>query len=340
MLWPSSSPLGDRSGDSRWHCLWGHGETRSRRASVRPRKNKEHFLRIERDAAGHELALQTAIVRFESDAPERKGFVVDLIGAVHVGEKAYYQALNKQFEDYDAVLYELVAPEGTRVPKGSKPGGHPVAFLQNGMKDLLGLEHQLEYIDYSRANLVHADMSPKDFAKSMEDRNESVAAMLVRMMAAGMARQATEASQAKSSDAELLMALFDRNRGLRLKRLMADQFADLETAMAALERSRWVDAGHRAEQSGFVQAGKAVVTRPEASGHFLRSRPFARHGAAVDRRLQASRNRAELADGVESFRRPRRRRRGPNCRARRRFQVVSCSRYGHFRPARCFTLWV
>ena len=175
----------------------------SRRRSVQPAKTKDRFLRIERDPAGHELALQTAIIRFESDAAARKGFVVDLIGAVHVGEKAYYEALNKQFEGYDAVLYELVAPEGTRVPKGAKPGGHPVSYLQNGMKDLLGLEHQLEYIDYTRANLVHADMSPDDFAKSMKDRGESVGTMLLRMMAAGMARQAAEDSQAKSSDAEI-----------------------------------------------------------------------------------------------------------------------------------------
>jgi hypothetical protein len=203
-------------------------------APARQGKAKEHFLRIERDAAGNELALQTAIVRFESDAPERKGCSVDLIGAVHVGEKAYYEALNKQFKNYDAVLYELVAPEGTRVPKGAKPGGHPVSFLQNGMKDLLGLEHQLEYIDYGRANLVHADMSPEDFAKSMQDRGESVGTIVMRMLAASMARQATEASQAKSSDAELLMALFDTNRALRLKRLIAEQFADMDTVMAAL----------------------------------------------------------------------------------------------------------
>ena len=157
-----------------------------------------------------------------------------MIGAVHVGEKAYYEALNKRFEAYDAVLYEMVAPEGTRIPKGSKPGGHPVSFLQNGMKDLLGLEHQLEYIDYNRSNLVHADMSPEDFAKSMQDRGESIGTIMLRMLAVGMARQASDGSKAKSSDAELLMAMFDRNRALRLKRLMAEQFADLETAMAAL----------------------------------------------------------------------------------------------------------
>src|ERR1700722_12991895 len=149
-------------------------------------KTKDHFLRIERDPAGHELALQTGIVRFEGDAGAHQGLVVDLIGAVHVGEKSYYEALNKQFQTYDAVLYEMVAPEGTKVPKGSKPGGHPVSYLQNGLKDLLGLEHQLEYIDYTRPNLVHADMSPDDFAKSMQDRGESVGTIMLKMLAVGM----------------------------------------------------------------------------------------------------------------------------------------------------------
>ena len=68
---------------------------------------------------------------------------VDLVGAVHVGEKSYYAALNECFKKYDAVLYELVAPPGTRIPKGAKPGAHPVAMLQNGLKDMLALEHQL-----------------------------------------------------------------------------------------------------------------------------------------------------------------------------------------------------
>ncbi len=37
-----------------------------------------------------------------------------LVGArPHIGEKEYYEALNKRFEGYDVVLYELVAPAGT-----------------------------------------------------------------------------------------------------------------------------------------------------------------------------------------------------------------------------------
>ena len=90
-------------------------------------------------------------------------------------------------------------------------------------------------------------MSPDDFAKSMEDRGESMMTILLRMMAAGMAGSERKHREAKSSDAELLMALFDNNRALRLKRLMAEQFADLEYCHGCVQRPERIDAGHRAE---------------------------------------------------------------------------------------------
>jgi hypothetical protein len=192
------------------------------------------YMRLERDADDNPLALQTAIVRFESDSPERKGVAVDLIGAVHVGEREYYEALNKAFEDYDVVLYELVAPPGTRVPKGAKSSGHPIAVLQNGLKSLLGLEHQLECVDYEKPNLVHADMSPDDFSKSMQDRGESFWTMFFRLMGEGISKQAKYQAQGKSFDADLLLALFDKDRSGRLKRVMAEQFEDIEESMAAI----------------------------------------------------------------------------------------------------------
>ena len=43
---------------------------------------------------------------------DKHDVTIDLIGAVHIGEKAYYDKLNKEFEQYDVLLYELVAPEG------------------------------------------------------------------------------------------------------------------------------------------------------------------------------------------------------------------------------------
>ena len=191
------------------------------------------YLRITRDTDDEPIALQTAIVHFAPADAAGGELTVDLVGAVHVGEKSYYDALNKAFETYDVVLYELVAPDGTRVPKGGKSSGHPVALIQNGLKDMLGLEHQLQLVDYTKENLVHADMSPDDFAKSMEDRNESFFGMFARMMGQAMAQQSVQKN--KTSDFDLLAALFSPNRSKTMKRVMAEQFENVEGVMEALE---------------------------------------------------------------------------------------------------------
>ena len=192
------------------------------------------FIRLLRDERGTPTALQTATVRFVAPDAERKGLVVDLIGVVHIGEKEYYERLNEQFKQYDAVLYELVAPPGTRVPKGGAKSKHPVGQLQQIMKNVLELDFQLDHIDYHQKNFQHADMSPDDFAKSMADRKESFFELFLKMMAQGMVQQSKKGGGG-TSDAELLMALFDRNRALALKRLFAEQFEDLDGAMGALD---------------------------------------------------------------------------------------------------------
>ena len=111
-------------------------------------------MRVTKSKDGELLAMETAIVHFVSKDKEAKGLSVDLVGVVHVGEKEYYKALNKLFESYDVVLYELVAPEGTRIPKGGgKRGGGAITALQSGMKTMLELEFQLEHIDYTKENL-------------------------------------------------------------------------------------------------------------------------------------------------------------------------------------------
>lgn len=192
------------------------------------------FLRLTREKGRTPTALSASIVRFVPQDCGKTGPTVDLIAAVHVADKAYYAELNRQFEKYDAVLYELVAPAGTRIPKGGgKPGAHPVSMIQKLMSDVLRLQFQLEGIDYTAQNLVHADMSPEQFAKSMEARGESVWSTMLRMMGYAMARQGGDSSG--SSDAKLLMALFDKNQALALKRVMAEQFDDLQGSLNVLE---------------------------------------------------------------------------------------------------------
>lgn len=188
------------------------------------------FLRLVRDD-GQPAALETAIVRHVPRDCGRTAPTVDLVSAVHVAEKSYFEELNRRFGKYDVVLYELVAPEGTRVPKGGPAGSqHPVSMVQTGITGLLGLEFQLRAVDYTAKNFVHADMSPEQFAKSMEQRGESMLQTFMRMFGYAMARQQGE----DASDAKMLMALFSKDRTLTLKRLMAEQFRDMEGSLTAV----------------------------------------------------------------------------------------------------------
>ncbi len=188
------------------------------------------FIRLERNDAGEATSLQTAIVSY---APEGKGeLVVDLVGAVHVGDKAYYDELNKAFEKYDVVLYELVAPEGARVPKGKREADNPISFLQNMTKSVLELESQLEYVDYTKENFVHADLSPEGMAAAMKKRGDtgltvtlSAVADMMRQMNLAQQKAERDGEAAKPAEDPLLM-LFDSGRGVKLKRMMAEQFAN------------------------------------------------------------------------------------------------------------------
>jgi len=192
------------------------------------------FIRVRRDEKGKPVAMETAVVRYVS--ADRPGVTVDLVGAIHIADKSYYDELNKRFETYEVVLYELVAPEGTRIPKEGRPGNtaHPIGAMQNGMGAMLELEHQLDRVDYTKENFVHADMSPEDFSKSMEKRGESLMQMFLRLMGQGMVQQAAQQQKeggAGSTDLGLLMALFSKDRAHKLKSLFADQFENMESQM-------------------------------------------------------------------------------------------------------------
>jgi hypothetical protein len=200
--------------------------------STATKAKEPNYIRVTRDDHGNPLALETSIVRLVPQGNEHPGLAVDLISAVHVADKGYYEALNKRFADYDVVLYELVAPEGTVVPKGGlERNRNALSAVQNAMKDLLALEYQLSGVDYTAKNFVHADFSPDEFSKSMEAKGESFWTIFFRLMAAGMVQQAS--SPEKANELDLLMAMFDRDRALKLKRIMADEFSDMGLIVTA-----------------------------------------------------------------------------------------------------------
>jgi hypothetical protein len=200
------------------------------------------WVRIDRSDDDTPLAMQTAIVRFvPADAydPDKKpddyDSYVDLVGAVHIGDQAYYDELNRLFRDYDAVLYELVAAKGTVIPRGrGTSNSHPLGALQNAMKSMLEVEHQLEQVDYTRPNFVHADLSPDEFLKSMDDRDETFIQLYFRIMGASLAQQSQQKADAGSSEVEFMAALLASDRARRFKVMLAKQFEGMESLMLAL----------------------------------------------------------------------------------------------------------
>ncbi len=194
--------------------------------------DKNQFVRLVRDEKGQPVALQTAVVRYVPRNGGRTTPTVDLVAAVHIGDRKYYEELNQLFTQYDVVLYELVAPEGARVPKGGgPPSAHPISVLQDAMTRVLELEFQLRVVDYTKPNLVHADLTPQQFAAAMRDRGESFWTIFARMLGHALAEQ----KDYTGSDFRLFLAFFDKNRAMALKRVVAEDFLDLESSIQAIE---------------------------------------------------------------------------------------------------------
>src|SRR3954447_15072588 len=89
------------------------------------------FLRFVPDKHGGGT-LQASTVRYEN----ADGVAVDLVAAVHIAEPSFFQALQNSWDDYDAVLYELVAPKGMLTPstQGSNLRTLQPTTRQSGMR--------------------------------------------------------------------------------------------------------------------------------------------------------------------------------------------------------------
>lgn len=194
-------------------------------ASGKYRKPKPtRFLRVKRNKKDVPQSLETAIVRYVPVQGNGK-LVVDLVGAVHIGERSYYRELDKRFKDYDVVLYELVAPKGTRIKRGERNKGTFAMII----KTVLQLDSQVARINYMAKNFVHADMSPAEMSKAMKKRGETgftlATSILSDLFREQNRRMATAQKQGRPlPQIDLATLLFDPNRSIKLKRVMAGQF--------------------------------------------------------------------------------------------------------------------
>jgi hypothetical protein len=197
-----------------------------------PTTELSHFIRYIEDPDGA-ARLETAEVAYKNDADVD----VHLIGAIHIADADYYSGLNESFEHYDALLYELVSSrEGEDVPTSQPAGDRPLGWvgnLQRFMRDRLDLVFQLDAIDYKRPNFVHADLNVEQFLQMQSQRGESMFTLMFRSAMQNMAKGMKKGPDV--SGFALLGALMSPNQSRELKRVLAEQFADAEDALDAME---------------------------------------------------------------------------------------------------------
>jgi len=178
-------------------------------------------------------SLQTAIARYTSPA----GVVVDLVGAVHIADKKYFEALNQRFKSYDAVLYELVGrPIEERESLKVGDGADKLKWLgtlQEKMRSTLKLESQLQCIDYKAKNFTHADLSTEGFFDKQEEKKEN---FLSLWMKAALAQAANADGSDANSDLKFIMTLLmSKDSATDLKRMIGGEFDRVEHLMAGVE---------------------------------------------------------------------------------------------------------
>ncbi len=128
--------------------------------------------------------LQTAVFGYEKD-----GVRVDLIGAIHLADAKYYQFLNKYFENYGVLLFEMVGGEGfgrgmqPLVLENAEEGEDKLSGLRviyGSLERALGLAGQMAVVDYTKENFVHADLTMKEFSDLQEEQGESLLGFMIR----------------------------------------------------------------------------------------------------------------------------------------------------------------
>jgi hypothetical protein len=220
------------------------------------------WMRFSEDGKGNGK-LEVGIGTYKND----DGVVVHLVGAVHIADKKYYDELNKTFEGYDALLYEMVKPANAGAPKPGQKGKSWVSFLQRFMKDQLDLEFQLDGVNYQAKNFVHADLDAETFEKLQAERGESIFGLMLQNMIKEFAKSFDQNNpNAKKGQDMGLMDLIDAfsapDAPKRLKMILGRNFGQMEDQMAGFQGTVLVTERNKAALNVLkeqVRAGKKNI---------------------------------------------------------------------------------
>ena len=203
--------------------------------------------------------LETAIVTL------KKGDVqVELVGAVHIADPAYYQALTKIFAGYEELLFELVdgqkmkedaedspkpavkkklvaplrqgefPPDENDAPaaKERSPAFKIIGMLMHGLETYFHFQYQTAGIDYHTKNFVHADVSMDEFVQLQADKGESFLDLMRKAIESQLEVGTDRSAEPKGS--QLLLALLGDSSGLKVA--MARQLASAGDVVAEMEK--------------------------------------------------------------------------------------------------------
>ncbi len=180
--------------------------------------------------------LETVVVSMQ------KGDVkVDLVGAVHIADKAYYAELTKLFKTYEVLLFELVdgqklkeQVEGKRAAASEKKAD-PAFKLLHGMMTSISsyfdFQYQTDGINYQTKNFVHADVSLQQFREMQEEKGETFFSLYLKAMRAQL--QVGTNKDAEPKGGQLLLALLGDSSGLKVA--MARTLAGVGELVNAIE---------------------------------------------------------------------------------------------------------
>lgn len=150
-------------------------------ASINNTLSNDYTRIVFRDGAP--VSLDVAVIRYggknQADDGSSRDVQVDLVGAVHIADKSFYDELNALFKEYEVVVFELVMDPDVDIAevirqekelKKEKRNFNPlnfISYIQEDAAKALGLSYQMDGIDYLAPNLTRGDCSSVEFIQNL-----------------------------------------------------------------------------------------------------------------------------------------------------------------------------
>ena len=177
-------------------------------------------------------SLETASAKYIND----DGVEVELIGVVHIADKKYYQEFNEQFKKYDSLLYEMVGGDPDKpLTKEDLAANkkNPMRFFQLLIGGMMKLDFQLDHIDYTAKNFVHADMTMETFQERQKAKGENLLSLIEKSIEAQ--EKAGSQNKQQFNFASMFKLLNDEGGPNGMKLALGRQFHDIESIIGGME---------------------------------------------------------------------------------------------------------